>query len=320
MTTNYKGERSHIARPLISDCQKKMKFGIICDSAADLPEKTAKENQIQIVPFYVSLDGKEYKKEGTEIAPLQLYQGMADHPDYFPKTSTPTIPDYAEAFYSVIKQGLPVLCICLTQKFSSSYQAALSAKELVQSELPEAKIFVMDSQLATGLEGVLVTEAARLRDQDWEIEDAVKHLEELRGTGHIFFTTKDLKYLHNGGRLSSTAYIAGSMLDIKPLLHCHEGDLTMDGVCRGQKKSLHKIADKFVSYLTQNHIDLRGYVFGTGVGLGCPEYDDFLETLQKKMDENDLHPDKWIKIQIGATIGVHTGPYPVGLGFVKRAL
>ena len=40
-------------------------FDIITDSACDLTLDTAKQLQIEVVPFYVSLDGEHYRKEGT---------------------------------------------------------------------------------------------------------------------------------------------------------------------------------------------------------------------------------------------------------------
>ena len=42
-------------------------FDIITDSACDLTLDTAKQLGIEVVPFYVSLDGEHYRKEGLEI-------------------------------------------------------------------------------------------------------------------------------------------------------------------------------------------------------------------------------------------------------------
>lgn len=295
-----------------------MKYGIICDSSADLTPEQAASRGITVVPFYVSVNGESYLREGVDITPAQLYQQLRDHGEYFPRTSMPTIADYAQAFEKVLGQGLAVVCICLTQKFSGSYQAALSARNLIRGENPEAEIYVVDSQLVTALQGLLVLEAARLRDLDLEPEKAVALLEGVRSTGHIFFTTKDLKYLHHGGRLSSARYVAGSMLDIKPVLHFHQGDLTQEGICRGQKRSLHKIVEGMVNYLKEQNLDVSQYVFGTGLGLDFDGYEAFVEELKARMEENGLQPAGWINIRIGATIGVHTGPYPVGLGFLKQ--
>ena len=62
-------------------------FDIITDSACDLTLDTAKQLQIEVVPFYVSLDGEHYRKEGKEIAVRDFYQFMVDNPSAYPKTS-----------------------------------------------------------------------------------------------------------------------------------------------------------------------------------------------------------------------------------------
>ncbi len=295
-----------------------MKFQIVCDSSADLPSTFAAENQINIVPYYISMDGNTYLREGVDISVSAFYQLMIQQSNCFPKTSMPTIQDYMDAFAPHIKAGLPVLCICLTHHFSGSLQSAMNAKAAVEELYPGAKVHVMDSHAVTGLEGMLVKEAICLRDKDLSLEEAVPLLEEIRSSGRIFFTTKDLKYLQHGGRLSKTASIAGSMLNLKPLLCFHNGELDAPEICRGRKKSLQKVVDNFFQFLEKNHLDLRGYRFSTGIGADIPEYPAFIEALERRFQEAGIHPDEWSQIQIGTTIGVHTGPYPMGLGFLKK--
>ena len=43
-------------------------FDIITDSACDLTPETAARLNVEVIPFYVSLDGEHYRKEGKEIA------------------------------------------------------------------------------------------------------------------------------------------------------------------------------------------------------------------------------------------------------------
>lgn len=297
-----------------------MKFAIVCDSAADLTPAEIKESGIKVVPFYISFDGEHYVKDGVDIGALEFHQKLAENPNLYPKTSMPTIPDYGEAFYPFVKEGIPVLCICLTSKFSGSYQTAVNTKLLLESNVESAKIHVMDSQLATGLEGVLVKEAIRLRNLDLPLEEAVPLLEEIRRSGHIFFTTKDLKYLRHGGRLGTAAFAVGSVLNIKPILRMSNGELESREICRGQRRSIYRIVDMLLATVKEKKLDLRGYFIGTGIGLPFPEYEEFLKAFHRKVEENDLHPDGWVKMQIGATIGVHTGPFPVGVGFIKRCV
>ena len=55
-------------------------FDIITDSACDLTLDTAKQLGIEVVPFYVSLDGEHYRKEGLEIPVRDFYQRTLKRP------------------------------------------------------------------------------------------------------------------------------------------------------------------------------------------------------------------------------------------------
>lgn len=295
-----------------------MKFGIVSDSSCDLAEHYTEQEKVSIVPFYVSFDGEHYLKEGKEAKITEFYQEMADNPACYPKTSMPSVQDYMDAFRPFTERGIPVLCICLTQTFSGSMQAAVNAKAEMEEEFPKARIEVLDSQLVTGLQGLLVKEAVRLRNAEVELDEALEALKEIRSTGHIFFTTKDLKYLEHGGRIGKAACLAGSMLNIKPILQFYDRELGPTELCRGRKKSLHKIIEKFFAYLEENQISLEDYTMITGEGLAVEEYQVFKEELKKALQEHGCKADSWEEIQIGATIGVHTGPYPLGVGILKK--
>ena len=292
-----------------------MNFGIVSDSSCDLPESYVQTEQVEIVSFYLSFDREEYYREGKEISIPEFYQRMAENPDCFPKTSMPSIQDYVDAFLSFVKKGLPVLCICLSRKLSGSLQAAVNAKQVVEEQFQGARIEVVDSCLATALQGMLVKNAVEMRNAGKTLDEAAEALRSLRQSGHIFFTTDDLKYLEHGGRIGKVASVAGSVLKIKPLIQFYDGELGSAELCRGRKKSLQKIIDKMESYIQDLKIEPEDYFLVTGVGLWVPEYDEFKMRLRERLGTSGFRVRD---IQIGATIGVHTGPYPLGAGLLRQ--
>ena len=295
-----------------------MNFGIVSDSSCDLPESYVQTEQVEIVSFYLSFDGEEYYREGKEISIPEFYQRMAENPDCFPKTSMPSIQDYVGAFLSFVKKGLPVLCICLSRKLSGSLQAAVNAKQVVEEQFQGARIEVVDSCLATALQGMLVKNAVEMGNAGKTLDEAAEALRSLRQSGHIFFTTDDLKYLEHGGRIGKVASVAGSVLKIKPLIQFYDGELGSAELCRGRKKSLQKIIDKMESYIQDLKIEPEDYFLVTGVGLWVPEYDEFKMRLRERLGTSGFRVREWEDIQIGATIGVHTGPYPLGAGLLRQ--
>ena len=80
------------AAPNVAEKEASQMFDIITDSACDLTPDTARQLGVEVVPFYVSLDGEHYRKEGTEIAVRDFYQFMVDNPSAYPKTSLASMP------------------------------------------------------------------------------------------------------------------------------------------------------------------------------------------------------------------------------------
>ena len=139
-----------------------MKFHIVSDSSCDLGREEAERLGVSLVSFYASMGDERSYREERDIPTHQFYQMMADAPGVFPKTSMPTLYDYGAAFSGPVKKGLPVLCLCLNAAFSGACQTAANAAALMQEEFPGSKIHVMDSQLVTVLQGLLVQHKAQI--------------------------------------------------------------------------------------------------------------------------------------------------------------
>ena len=295
-----------------------MRFQVISDSSCDLPKERIQELGVDVVPFYVSFEESNYMREGVDISVEDFYQQMVDREGQFPKTSMPSVQDYADVFEKYVKDNVPVLCICLNSAFSGSIQSAMNAKNQLLEDYPEAQIEILDSELATLLQGMLVEEACRLRGAELELKEAVKLLEEVRSTGRIFFTTNDLEYLQHGGRIGRAAATIGNVLKIKPLIEYVNRELVSAGVSRGRKKSLQAVIEKAKAYIEADHIDLSEYRFALASGLDQEEFKKFEEQVRSAFKDKEDQIRRYELFHVGATIGVHTGPYPTGIAILKR--
>ena len=293
-------------------------FHIISDGSCDLPTTLALEKNITVVPFYVSFDGASYKKENTEINIRDFYQQMVDQKGVYPKSSMPSTQDYVDVFTPYAQQGTPVICICITTKFSGSMQSALNARAAVLEEVPQARITVIDSCINTVLQGLYVLEAAKLRDRGLDYEAAVARLEEIKSTGRIFFTVGDMEYLKHGGRIGKVAAVAGSVLGIRPVITLREGEIFPSGIGRGRKRTTDKAIELLLAYLAEGGREIGSYSIAVGFGYDYEEAvafrDHALEVLRNKGHQIQDIPI----FQIGATISVHTGPYPLGFGVIEK--
>lgn len=292
-------------------------FQIISDGSCDLSEELAKEKQIDIIPFYVSFDGTTYQKEGVELKVEDFYHRVLAEPKVFPKTSLPPVNDFADRFRYHIERGLDVLCICISTKFSGSYNSACVARDLVLEEYPDANIVVINSIVNTCLQGLVVLEAARMKEAGYSLQEIAQGLDELKASGRIFFTIGSIDYLAHGGRIGKLAGLAVSTLGLKPLILEKEGEIFSEGITRSRKKSLLKVKNLTKEYFAKIKENPATYTITIGYGHNLAEAEAFRDELIAELDCGLTADDIPIR-RIGATIAVHTGPEALGVCVLRR--
>lgn len=295
-------------------------FHIVSDGSCDLSVELAKEKNITVVPFYVSFDDEHYLKENAEIGVRDFYQQMVDKKGVYPKSSMPSSQDYVEAFMPYVERKQPIICICITTKFSGSMQSAVNARASILEDYPGAEITVIDSSVNTVLQGLYVLEAAAMRDSGMDYGQTVARLEEIKGTGRIFFTVGDMEYLQHGGRIGKVAAVAGGVLGIRPIITLKQGEIFPSGIGRGRKHTTQKALALLSDYLEKSGLDAGCFSIAVGFGYdkeeGAVFRDQSLAVLREKGYDIAEIPLR----QIGATISVHTGPYPLGFGVIEKAI
>lgn len=290
-----------------------MAYEIFTDSACDLPKDLLDQQQIHQVYFYVSFDGKNYMKEKLDIETTAYYKKMIDE-DAFPKTSLPSIQDYIDVFKPCLEDGKDIICCTISTKLSGSYQSAKAAKDILKEEYPDAKIKVINTTFCTVLQGLLILEIARMRQDGLSFKECVDHIERIIPTGRICFTVGNLDHLKRGGRIGRISYIAGSALGIKPLIVLKEGEIFSGGIARNKKRAIQKLLDIGRDYFEKANENPNHYLFTVGTGIEFKEAQALTEDIKNKFWLNNdvsLH-------QIGATVATHTGPFPLGFGFMKK--
>lgn len=293
-------------------------YVIVSDSSCDLPNKVAQELDIKIVPFYVSFGNENYLKERVDIEVSDFYKEMVENPDKFPKTSTPSVQDYVDVFEDIAKQGKDIICICISTKFSASYQTALNAKRIVEEDHPDVKITCINSMVNTVLQGLVTLEAAEMRKNGISYEETINKIESIKATGRIFFTIGSLDYLRHGGRIGKLVGVTGSLLGIKPVITLKEGEIFPSGVARTRAKAVKKVIDIMLEHLQALNANINEYRVVIGYCFDRTEAVRFREELLEQMKIQ--FPISNVDIyRIGATIGVHTGPHALGIGILKKS-
>ena len=290
-------------------------FRIISDSSCDLPEELCAEKEVAVVPFYICFDGEEHRRERADVAVRAFYDRLVAQPGVYPKSAAPAPEDFLCLFEESAARDEAVVCVCITEKFSCSAQSARIARDMALEKYPDARIAVINCMINTVAQGLFVLEAVSLRDAGVSFKEAVTRLETIKETGRIFFTIGSMDYLAHGGRIGKLTNVMGSMLDIRPLITLRDGEIHSSGIARGRKATREKVMEmvrKHVENLAPENLRMT-----VGYGYNKEEAEIFREELLDRLGWRgriDLP-----LYQIGATIAVHTGPHPLGVGIMGKA-
>lgn len=223
-----------------------MHFEIVTDSCCNLLEDMIDDFGIHILPLTFMVDGEDevyqsyLKGERTDLK--QFYTMMREGKVF--KTSLPNLAESEALFRELLGSGRDVLYIAFSSGLSGTYQALSLMAAQLQEEFPERKIHVVDSLAASGGQGLLVWYAVQHARAGESIDQVRDWLEENKLHLAHWFTVDDLMFLFRGGRVSKTAAWAGTLLNIKPVLHVNdEGHLIPMEKVRGRKKSLNALID-----------------------------------------------------------------------------
>ena len=268
-------------------------FRVITDGSGDLPQEVIRERGITVINFFVMLGGGDYLQQNVDISDDGFYEWMVTHPGVYPSSSTPSTQDYLKVFTELAEAGEKAVVLCITEKFSNSYQTACIALDLLREDYPDAEITVINTMVNTVLQGLMVLEACNMRDAGVGYEEAVERLYEIRPTGRIFFTIGSIDYLAHGGRIGKLAGKVSSALGIRPVITLKEGEIFLGGVARGRAKSL----DKTLKSIGENLLDIytgRDLIITFRDGKPKPAPTITYAPVQSPLSTDDEQMQKWI--------------------------
>ena len=215
-------------------------FEIVTDSCCNLTEETIDRYELHVLPLSFMADGDDtvYRSylKGRKTDLSQFYAMMREGKVF--RTSLPNLADTETLFRSLLDQGRDILYLGFSSGLSGTYEATeLLAKQL-REEYPQRKLLTVDTLAASGGQGLLVWHACQRAEQGADIEEVRDWTEANKLHLAHWFTVDDLMFLWRGGRVSKTSAWAGTLLNIKPVMHVDdEGHLVPLEKVRGRKKS-----------------------------------------------------------------------------------
>ena len=284
------------------------KFIITADSGCDLSAEFVESINVLPICMKYIVDDNEYvdtmRPDDLDVFFDRMVQGK------MPKTTQLNENDFTEFWEPLLKDGNDVLHIAMSSGISGTYLNGKNAAEALCEKYPDRKICVVDSLMTSTGNGLLVIEAAKLRDAGKGYEEICEFCENTRRKIHACFTTDDITYLYRGGRVNKTGLILSKALHIYPVMHVNgDGELKVFTKARGVSGAWDTIAQ----YIKDNGIDVSEqtlYVSDAANPDGALKMGTYLK---EKLGFKDVFYSK-----IGSIIGAHTGPELLTVFFLGK--
>jgi DegV family protein with EDD domain len=274
-------------------------FVLVTDSTSDLAPDMIRRYGIRVVPLKVVF-GQEVLDDGVNCDAALVFRKV-EETGTLPTTSAASPGDFAKLFGELAEEGKKALYIGLSAEFSSTLQSA----KIAAAELPEGTVEIVDSRnLSTGI-GILVMQAARLREKGKSLQETAEAIRAMTDRVRTAFVIETLEYLYKGGRLSALSHMVGSMLKIRPLVKVVDGRMIVGEKIRGSVEKGYQIMLERV-LADRERIDPE-LMFVTHAG--APEAAGML----KAKLEAEMPGANVAVTEAGSVIASHCGPGTAGI-------
>ena len=279
-----------------------MAVRIITDSTCDIEEQDKQALAIDVLPLKVIFGDREYI-DGVNLSAEQFYSMLGGARE-LPKTSQVVPHAFSQLCARYLRQGDEIVILTLSSELSGTWQSAQVACSQLQSD----RIFLVDSRHVTMGLMALVLYAVTLRDSGLPACEIAWRLEKAKDSVKMYAIIDSLKYLRMGGRISSTAAVAGGVLGIKPVITVENGTVQLVSKARGFVPA----AEKILEYMKKDGINTdMPVVFGHS---NSPEMAQKLaEIFCPAFSIQDYRVDP-----IGPVVGTHAGPGCAGIAFFSE--
>ncbi len=290
-----------------------MQFEIVSDSACNLNADMIEDFGLHILPLTFMVDGEDtiYQSylKGQTVDLGQFYEMMREGKVF--KTSLPNLQETETLFTSLLDAGKDVLYLGFSSGLSGTFQAVSLLLDQIRHKYPERKLYCVDTLAASAGEGLLVWHAVQKARAGASIDEVRTWVEENKLRLAHWFTVDDLMFLFRGGRVSKTSAWAGTLLNIKPVLHVDdEGHLIPMEKVRGRKKSLSALVDHMAASAIQP-IDEQMVFISHGDCL--EEAEELAAQIKKRFGVKEV-----VISYIDPVIGAHSGPGTMALFFLAN--
>jgi fatty acid kinase fatty acid binding subunit len=270
---------------------------IVLDSTSDFPEAAERFANVRVVPLYVRFGDDTYR-DRIDIDPHEFYERLRVA-KVLPTTSQPTPQDFLDT-YEQLAGYQRIYSLHLSAKLSGTYQSAA----LAAAEVAGDRVVVVDTGSASAAIGMLALALQRRLQRGAQDDEVDALVDRFRRRSRVVFTVDTLEFLQKGGRIGRGQALAGTLLNVKPILQISEGEVVPVGRVRGRQKALQEFGRIFTAD-TVNTAGLR-------VAIAHADSEAWVDVIKDLVRRARPLAEIEIVATLGAVVGTHAGPGCVG--------
>ena len=278
---------------------------LVLDSTADFPEAQIRFPNMRVVPLYVRF-GEESFRDYVELDPHDFYKRLQAAPE-LPTTSQPTPQDFLST-YRALAGYERIYSLHISSKLSGTFGSAALAADEVGGD----RIRLVDTESASVGISMLAFGIQRLLERGTTDEEIVALAERYRQEAGLLFTVDTLEFLAKGGRIGRARALAGSLLNVKPILTITDGEVVPLTRVRGRAKALEEFRKRFEAETTEGGGELY-------VAIAHAEASDAVEQLRAVVTAARPQAQIELVTSLGAVVGTHAGPGTLGFFWFQHS-
>ena len=277
---------------------------ISADCTCDLPESLIKKYSIQIVPFYITMEGARFR-DYTEVNANAIGDFLKKDGEII-SSEPPPPEEYKDYFNAFSENGSKSLIhISVSGKVSNAYSNA------VQGEKEMENVHVLDSQRVSQGTGLIALAAAYMAEQNKSATEILDELKSVRSKVNCGLILKTTQYVANNGRVNQTASNLIDLFKIKPIIKMKNGQMTVSGIFIGSRTSY---AKKYIRKVLKDKKKIANTILFIAVS-GCSE------ELQRLIYTEATREINWERVyvqNVSATNLCNIGPGSIGIMFYNK--
>lgn len=194
--------------------RRRSNIALVTDSIADLPPSFIDQHQIHVLPLNIMLGDTNYLDKLT-IRNKTVLEYIENH-SKLPTSSQPDYKTVENLFTFLSSYYKSIIVVTVAKPLSGTYSLISKAASDFNDKFPG--IYVIDSKLNSGAQGLLVSRAILYIEQNLPLPEIIRNIENDAVHGKILVNVKTIDNMIKSGRLSVNAGKVAKYLHLKPIV------------------------------------------------------------------------------------------------------